>query len=90
MAPFFGTPKNYGGDLLGSHLGAFSGGASEDCPRTTQGLKLRGELTGGATGGIAGEITWPIKGEIIGETTGKITGRSGEVTGRKYGEKLRG
>ena len=88
---FFGPPKNYGEDLLGSHLKrAFSGGAAEDCPRATQGLKLRGEITGGATGGIAGEITGPIKGAIMGETTGKITGRSGEVTGRKYGEKLRG
>ena len=90
MALFLGPPKNYGEDLLGSHLRAFSGGAAEDCPRATQGLKLRGEITGGATGGIAGEITGPIKGAIMGETTGKITGRSGEVTGRKYGEKLRG
>ena len=102
MAPFFGTPKNYGDDLLGSHLGAFSGGAAEDCPRATQGLKLRGEITGGTTGGIPGEIMGAIKGEvkeeiqgdimgeILGEITGKITGRSGEVVGRNYGEKLRG
>ena len=37
--PFLGPPKNYGEDLLGEPFGGFLGGAAEDCPRATQGLK---------------------------------------------------
>ena len=36
---FFGPQKNYGEDLLGEPFGGFLGGAAEDCPRATQGLK---------------------------------------------------
>ena len=36
---FLGPKKNYGEDLLGEPFGGFLGGAAEDCPRATQGLK---------------------------------------------------